>query len=163
MGPFAFRSHIVLSLVLLGLVVGCGDANRKKLVGIWQLENQSGLENRIASQDKVEKETDRSTGETNSEPSSDDKGDSKMSIEFRANGELLTQTQLGSQMGAIDQGKKGTWKFVGYDAETNSMQIECTLGMQNTEHEVVFDGENTISLMPPNMAGLNLKLTFVRK
>ena len=81
-----------------------------------------------------------------------------MSVEFKSNGTLLTRTS----MGAIEQDKTGSWKMLSFDEPTSTMQLECILGMQQTNVEVTLIDEQTIEMIPPNMAGLDIKLRFRR-
>jgi len=138
--PF-FTSPIQVVVLLLILVcVGCGNPDRRKLVGTWKLKHSDEIEERIAEID-------------------DEMPASRMSLQFKSNGRLTTTTRMGS----IDSNKDGTWKFVSFDEATQTMKISCTLGMQETEHEVQFLSDAKIKLAPPNMAGLNQKLEFQRE
>ncbi len=136
-----FKTVVLLRFwILLALLVavgGCGDPNRKLLVGLWQIKNQDKVERRITD---------------------DFQDDSRLTIEFRGGGKLLTVTRMGN----IDTEKAGTWKMLSFDDENSKMQIECKLFDQTTEHEVEFLDEKTIKMIPPNMAGTTMKLKFER-
>ena len=114
--------------------------DRKQLVGIWKLNHSAKVQDRISEPD------DHSTA-------------SKMLIRFRANGRLSTTTAMGN----IDSEKSGSWQFVEFDQETRMMTIKCTLGGQESEHQIEFLADDIIKLTPPNMAGLNSKLEFRRE
>lgn len=129
---------VALLVILVG--VGCGNPDRRKLVGTWQLKHSDEIEERIAELE-------------------DDMPASRMSLQFKSGGRLTTTTRMGS----IDSNKEGTWKFVSFDEATQTMSISCTLGMQETEHEIQFLSDSRIKLAPPNMAGLNQKLEFQRE
>lgn len=124
---------------LLNTFAGCGDPHRKRLVGLWELDHSERVEKRIADADEFASA-------------------SKMTIRFGSGGKLSTVTKMGS----IDGQKQGSWKFLEFDEETRVMRVECTIGMQTTEHEIEFVDEDQIKLVPPNMAGLSLKLNFRR-
>lgn len=136
------------------LATGCGNPDRARLVGTWNMQQPDSLMGRL----------NHETGETESENAAVDRDDfnqtPKMQIEFRGNGGLATITR----MGRVDpKPKQGSWQMVSYDSATNQMQIKCTLGLQQTEHEVTFLDANTIKLIPPNMAGTNVRITFSRQ
>ena len=84
----------------------------------------------------------------------------KMQIEFRANGTFSTITQMGR---VNPKPKIGNWEMVSFDAVSNKMQVKCKIGLQETEHEIEFVDTNTIRLVPPNMAGLSMKIRFQRQ
>lgn len=130
----------LLAVIALLFCVGCGNPDRKKLVGTWQLKHSDEIEERIA--------------ELN-----DDLPASKMSLLFRANGGLATITS----MGTINSEKTGSWEFLSFNEDSQTMKIKCTLNMQDTEHEIQFLSDSKIKLAPPNMAGLNQKLEFQRE
>ena len=130
----------LLAIVALLLCLGCGNPDRRKLVGTWQLKHSDEIEERIA--------------ELNDELPA-----SRMSLQFKSNGRLSTVTK----MGTIDSNKNGSWEFLSFDESTQTMKIKCTLVGQDTEHEVQFLSESKIKLAPPNLAGLNKKLEFQRE
>jgi hypothetical protein len=128
------------------LFAGCGnenDAKARPLIGIWVLEDSGDVARRTTSDD--------SPTEGQSEP--------RMQLEFTASGRLETRTNIN----AIDSRKTGTWQFIAYNDTAKVMDIECDLEGQKTSCEVEFVSEDKIKLNPPNMSGLNLKLTFKRK
>lgn len=147
-----------LAFLLLATLCSCGcqpapPAAAKPLIGTWVLSKPEQLADRINQANvglpRPEAETDES------DPSS---GGSKMMLEFRADGTLRTITD----MGQLQQEKKGVWKFVS-DAEAGKkLAIRCLLNQQTSDVEVEFIESDVISLVPPNMAGLNTKLTFRR-
>ncbi len=53
--------------------------------------------------------------------------------------------------------------MVSYNESTNSMTIKCDIQMQESEHEITFVDQDTIELVPPNMAGTAMKLKFKRQ
>lgn len=130
-----------LTLTLAAVcATGCGNPDRNQLVGKWTLDNSKRVEKRISAPEE-------------SSPAS------RMSLEFRSGGKLITITKMGD----IDREKRGTWKFLTYREEEKVAEIECVLGMQTTKHDVQILPDNRIKLAPPNMAGVDLKLTFQRE
>jgi hypothetical protein len=147
-----------LAFLLLAtqLVSGCQPsvpAPAKLLIGTWVLSQPERLADRInqanAGLPRPEAESDEPV------PSS---GGSKMMLEFRADGTLRTMTD----MGQLQQEKQGTWSFASDSNGGKKLAIRCLLNQQTSEVEVEFIEPELISLVPPNMAGLNTKLTFRR-
>jgi len=147
-----------LAFLLLAtqLVSGCQPsvpAPAKLLIGTWVLSQPERLADRInqanAGLPRQEAESDEPV------PSS---GGSKMMLEFRADGTLRTMTD----MGQLQQEKQGTWSFASDSNGGKKLAIRCLLNQQTSEVEVEFIEPELISLVPPNMAGLNTKLTFRR-
>ena len=66
-------------------------------------------------------------------------------------------------MGNIQGAKQGTWQVVDFDEATNVLKVNCLVGVESTEHAIEFLEEDLIQLVPPNMAGLTLKLKFRRQ
>lgn len=125
-------------------LVGCGDSNRAKIIGTWGIDKADTVMSRI------KQSGDTADGNTESP---------KMIMRFRRDGGLETKTQ----MGAVDREKKGRWEFVSFDSVTNAMIVSCEIQMETSEHEITFVDENTIELVPPNMAGTSMKLRFKRQ
>lgn len=148
--PLAFGLLITL------LVSGCQPSlpgSAKALVGTWELSQPERLADRInqanAGLPRPEAESD--------EPALPSDG-SKMILEFRADGTLRTITD----MGQLQQQKQGFWRFVSESEAGKKLAIRCLLNQQTSDVELEFIEADVISLVPPNMAGLNTKLTFRR-
>jgi hypothetical protein len=149
-------SKLAFMLLATLLASGCQPSvppPAKQLVGSWVLSQPERLADRI---------NQANTGLPRPESESDepvpDSGGSKMLLEFRANGSLRTVTD----MGQLQQEKQGTWTFVSDSGGGKKLAIRCLLNQQTSEVEVEFIEPELISLVPPNMAGLNTKLTFRR-
>jgi hypothetical protein len=146
----AFMSSITL------IVSGCQPSvptPAKPLVGTWVLSEPERLADRIN-----QANTGLPGPKAESDEPTPDSGGSKMMLEFRANGSLRTITD----MGQLQQEKQGTWSFVSGSNGGKKLAIRCLLNQQTSEVEVEFIEPELISLLPPNMAGLNTKLTFRR-
>ena len=132
-------------------IFGCGDSNRAKIIGTWCIDRADTVMSRIT------------TADTNSWDQHDDSSmteDSpKMLLRFYRNGRLETTTA----MGAVNRNKQGQWKMVSFNQSTNLMTIQCNIQMQESEHKITFVDQDTIELVPPNMAGTTMKLKFKRK
>ena len=144
-GYFAF-----LLLLSCLLSAGCGNSQRAKLVGTWEIEQPESLMQRL----------DEPTAEDSADVDAEMSRDPKMLLEFFRNGRLATTTAMGS---VKPTPKQGRWEMVSFDEPSQTMIIKCQIGLQESEHEVEFIDADTIKLVPPNMAGLRLKLRFQRK
>jgi len=156
MSRISLFSNFALMLSLTLLASGCQPSvpvPAKPLVGTWVLSQPERLADRI---------NQANTGLPRPEAESDEpvpgSGGSKMMLEFSANGSLRTITD----MGQLQQEKQGTWSFVAGSNGGKKLAIRCLLNQQTSEVEVEFIEPELISLVPPNMAGLNTKLTFRR-
>ena len=137
---------IVCGLLAFVLLPGCGNENEAKarpLVGTWVLEDSEDVARRTTSAE--------SATEGQSEP--------RMQLVFATGRRLETRTHINS----IDSRKSGTWQLIAYNDAAKVMDIECDLDGQKSNCEVEFLSEDRIKLNPPNMSGLNMKLTFKRK
>ncbi len=132
----------LFAFMLAPLLAGCGDPNRAKIIGNWEIKTADKVLRRF--KDK-EQNSNASTA-------------SRMRLEFRSGGTLKTSTHMGSIQGQ----KEGQWEWLSFDKDDSTAKLKITLGLQVTEHEVRFLDEQTIELVPPNMAGLDLKVQFVR-
>jgi hypothetical protein len=145
------RSLVLLAGIGACIFVGCNDPNRAKIVGTWTIQQADTVMSRVNAEEES--------------PSSDtaqisDAGESsKMQLVFRQNGVVETQTK----MGQLDQTKKGNWKLVSFDDSSKTMTITTKLMDQETETAIKFLEEDLIRLVPPNMAGLKMKLKFKRQ
>ena len=127
------------------IFAGCGDSNRTKIIGTWGIDKADTVMSRI-----------QQSGDNNDKDSSQSP---RMVLRFQRSGELETKTL----MGTVDREKKGKWNFVSYDPSNNSMAVTCEIQMETSEHEVTFIDDDTIELVPPNMAGTKMKLRFKRQ
>ena len=136
------RFAVVTAFMLATVLAGCGNPNRTKIIGTWEVESAASITSRL-------KETKVDSSNSN---------DSRMSVEFRSNGVLKTQTLMSS----MNHQKEGTWKLLSFDESNSTMRLKCILGLQETEHDIEFLDQDTIQMDPPNMAGLEMKLRFTR-
>ena len=143
--------NFVVASILLSclLVTGCGDPQRGKLVGTWEIEQSGSLERRL--------EDTSSSAELGLEAMPTG---SKMQLQFFRNGNLKTTTRIGM---VAPTPKQGHWEMLSFDESSGNMKVKCTIGLQETEHEIEFINAETIKLVPPNLAGLRLKLLFQKK
>lgn len=187
---YGCRPLLFLFLLSSMLVTGCSpDPDVKKLSGVWDLESGDRLARRLgqAATDStldrqkgsaIDSANDFASGLANGsadDPSFDSEmktdhfeiesfdhqpEESAMRIEFRRNGRLQTLTRMGK---ITPNPKQGTWKLISGDiASDGKITIECNLLGQTTEHEIRFIDEDTIEMVPPNMAGTHQKLRFLR-
>lgn len=139
-----------LASVLLVCAVGCTDPKAKPLVGRWVLEKPDRVMERIGGEHSARVQETASIDDSNSMP--------KMAITFESNGKFQTVTKMGS----MNREKNGTWQVISLDEEARKMTIRCTIGTEETDHSVELVDGSTIRLVPPNMAGLTMKMRFVR-
>lgn len=146
-------TNSVVGLFLLSclLVTGCGNSQRAKLVGIWQIETAESLLKRL--------DGPNNPGDSGSVDEISPAGPT-MQLQFFRNGGLTTTTQMGI---VSPTPKEGRWEMESFDDGSQTMKIRCLIGLQETEHDVEFVNADTIKMVPPNLAGLSLKLTFQRK
>lgn len=141
-----FKIHVLLASLFACTLIGCGNPNRAKIIGTWEIDQADRVMNRI-----------NEKGETSND---DEQNDSpKMLIRFLSNGGLETVTN----MGAIQQNKAGTWQLISFDEAAKEIVISCNIQSQKSEHKVSLIDDKTIKLVPPNMAGTTTKLKFRRQ
>ena len=144
-GRFAFTSLIACMLL------GCGDVNRAKIIGTWGIDRADTVMSRID-------QSDSSSG-TDADAKPDPESQPKMLVSFHRNGQLETSTA----MGTVHRKKAGRWELVSFNESEKIMTIECEMQMQKTQHEITFVDDDTIKLVPPNMAGTTMKTRFKRQ
>jgi len=140
--PILFRC--LLAAFFACTLVGCGDSNRNRLIGQWGITAPETVMDRI---DQADQPSDLPTQTEISR---------RMVLTFKRNGALNTKTRMGD----VDQEKTGTWKLISFDGASRLMVISCEINTQTSEHEITFVDEDTIELVPPNMAGLTMELKF---
>lgn len=140
-------------LLLLALVGCTGDPDRARIVGDWEIATADRL------MGQVNVEPLDSEGLVDSADNSEADQPPRMLVRFYNSGYLATETNMGS----MSTQKHGNWKFLSYDAQTRTAKIQCKLVDDTTDFDVIVEDENTLRLVPPNMAGLTKKLKFVRQ
>ncbi len=182
-------SWCLVFLVGLGLCVGCqsaGDgqvgsetqqAERARLAGVWVVEFE-------VNQDLVDQLLDGDPERQQSVQERSFRGAAKqlldgkigewseklersvsnsMQLEFAADGTWASRTEMAVARGE----KRGTWSI--QDRGEDFMLIRCTRVEANSrqvesmETRVTFLTPDRIRLVPPNMAGTELELTFARE
>ncbi len=141
--PRQFSVFAIAGMLAL-LLAGCGDRERQKLIGVWEIETADKLIDRVGGDDPPESDA------------------VPMTIEFGSRGQLVTTTQVG----AIGKVKTGDWELIRSEADRSF--VRCTLtgehiGTQTSEVEIEWLDSETIKMTPPNMAGLRMKLRFSRQ
>ena len=130
---------LIVFIVAAVVLAGCGDPDRAKLIGTWQIKAADDVADRIDASD-------------------DESSPPRMSIEFANSGTFKTTTVMGN----IDRTKEGSWIWVSYDESKQTAVVKCTVGLQETDHDISWIDESVIELIPPNLAGLDMRLRFVR-
>ena len=149
MKPTTQISKLSCCLLLLALAGCTGDPDRARIVGDWEIATADHL------MEQVNAQPDGSIGL--SDPATDQPP--RMLIHFYNSGYLATETNMGN----VSTKKQGNWKFLSYDAQTRTVKIQCKLVDDTTDFDVIVQDDDTIRLVPPNMAGLKTKLKFVRQ
>lgn len=147
----ANKHGFLIASICACMLTGCGDENRSKIIGTWGIEQADTVMSRINRSNSESNEQDVESGLEASTP--------KMTLKFLRNGRLETSTS----MGAIVRQKQGTWELISFDESTSTMTLLCDIQQQKSEHEVEFVGQDTIKLVPPNMAGTKMKIKFKRQ
>jgi len=148
MKPTTQTFKFACSLLLLALAGCAGDPDRDRIVGDWEIATADHLMGQVNAQPD---------GSTVRDPATTQPP--RMLIHFYNSGYLATETNMGS----MSTKKQGKWKFLSYDAQTRTAKIQCKLVDDTTDFDVVVQDENTLRLVPPNMAGLKTKIKFVRQ
>jgi len=142
------KRRLLLASMFACMFAGCGDSNRSKIIGTWGIEQADTVMSRIVSEE-----------DGNSQINAVEPEPPKMLLMFHRNGRLETATRMGD----LSQEKTGQWEMISFDESTNSMTIACELQMQKSDYVVTFFDQDTIKLIPPNMAGTKMKLKFKRQ
>ena len=142
-----------LPLGMCCLLSGCWTAipdEAQKLVGSWQMMtdqevrssdvDDETLANRMA---RDSNRVDQAVGNQN-----------LMRVEFSADGVLKTYAL---------QEKTGSWKFESVEESGMVINVICDLGGEQVSTRVQFHSDDTISMVPPNIAVLERELMFKRE
>ncbi len=147
-------SVVVLLAAACWSVSGCQPTINSTLVGSWELTQAEDLADRVG-QSANELASDAASGRSNV-PSDDQPLESPMTIRFGGDGKLETATN----MGGIQSQKQGTWEM---KSAGPPMVIAFVINGQPAETEIEWIGNDQIKMVPPNMAGLTMKLVFRRR
>ena len=139
----------LLALLIACICIGCGDSNRARIIGNWGIEQPESVMNRLPDSSESEIGNDE---RVEPEPP-------RMLLKFYRSGVLETSTRMGS----VNQEKSGRWTFDSYDEASQTMRVTCEIQGQKAEQGITFIDPDTIELVPPNMAGLTMKLRFKRQ
>jgi hypothetical protein len=147
-----FRSPLLLvfTLLVIGVNSGCTDPKAAPLLGRWVLEKPDRVMDRIGG--------DAPGGGLESDSIDDSTAMPRMAISFFSGGKFQTQTAMGN----VNREKNGAWHVISLDEEARKMTIRCSIGSDETDHSIDLIDGSTIRLVPPNMAGLTMKMRFVR-
>jgi hypothetical protein len=148
---------LFLALAVLA-VSGCSTTIDHELVGVWVLDQADDLADRVgqkisaidpasASGNQTEAPPETSVGQADPPP---------MQIEFSRTGQLTTATR----MGGIQSDKQGTWSV---KSAGPPLVIAFEIAGQPAETEIEWIGADRIKMVPPNMAGLTMKLVFRKR
>jgi hypothetical protein len=147
--PLAFRVLAAAGAVGTLSLASCGR-QPTGLVGNWSAQ---ALPKSMLQEDASPLDS------PNAQEKSADGGETPtMELRFYRNGRLDTVTRLPQ----IQTHKSGTWRLIHSDPPQRRITIECELLGQTTEHVIEWIDDDTIRLIPPNMAGLKLELDFKR-
>lgn len=137
-------------LLAIACIAGCTDPQATRLVGRWVLEKPDRVMDRIGSDAPDSGPETDSIDDSNSTP--------RMAITFFSDSTFQTQTAMGN----VNREKNGAWQVISLDEVGHKMTIRCTIGSDETDHSIELINGSTIRLVPPNMAGLTMKMRFVR-
>ena len=156
MKPTLLIFEILCCLLLLALNGCSGDPDRNRIVGDWEIATADRLMGQVNAAP-----LNSSSGDSSAVPNNDSSETNKprMLIRFYYSGALSTETN----MGYVSTKKQGSWKFLSFDPDTRTAKIQCKLVDDTTDFDVIVEDEDTLRLVPPNMAGLKKKMKFVRQ
>lgn len=162
------RFHFNVITITCGFLVlacsGCQHEVASKLAGRWDMLPPDEIP---ASPDESAKATaspasEKALGDTEDLFDSVAGGDvtGTMSLVFHRNGQLETYTDF--PMASTGKPKIGKWSILSWDADEKIATVRCDLFDEITETKITFIDDNTIQLIPPNIAVLEMELRFRR-
>ncbi len=145
-------------------MLGCQHEVASKLTGRWDMlppdqiataGGQAKADGETSSNEKAADATEDlydsvAGGETNG----------TMSLVFHRNGKLETFTDF--PMASTGKPKVGKWSILSWNKKAEVATVRCDLFDEITETKVTFIDDNTIQLIPPNIAVLEMELRFRR-
>ena len=160
------------------LIAGCGvDPQIQRMVGTWELELEvnPGLVDQLLDGDpdreiSFQERLMRGAAKrllADKAPEIEEKlggvAGKSMQLRFDANGTWSSQTLMSVAQGE----KRGRWRILA--SEVDQLQLECVWTepksgeSQASQIRVQFLGPDKLRMIPPNMAGTDLELTFIRQ
>ena len=152
---------VTLLLLLVFGTTGCQNEAASKLVGRWDMLPPEKISDEDAGDTEAsdEKAVDDTENLYNSVAGGEIEG--SMSLVFHRNGKLETFTDF--PMASTGEPKVGKWSLLSWDENGQVATLRCDLFDEVTETRVTFIDDDTIQLIPPNIAVLELELRFRRK
>lgn len=151
----------MLLLATLLACTGCQNRVASKLAGRWDM-----LPPEAITDEAVERNSDASENKAvdntedlyNSIANGETAG--SMSLVFHRNGKLETFTDF--PMASSGKPKTGRWKLKSWNEQQQVAVLECDLFDELVETSVRFIDDDTIQLVPPNIAVLKMEFRFRR-
>jgi hypothetical protein len=150
-------SFLTLLAVALPITCGCQHPVASKLSGRWDMLPPEALQG-DAGGEQDQQATDNASDLYDSVAGGESAG--TMSLVFHRNGKLETFTDF--PMASTGRPKVGTWSILSWDEPGRIATLKCTLLDEVTETRVTFIDDDTIQLIPPNIAVLEMELRFRR-
>lgn len=168
----------ICCLVPLAILSGCGgDVRMSRLAGTWELNLQSSdaivdhlLDGQIPEDasfmQKLAVQSAKNFAKTKLNElakKTSEVTDYSMTLQFNTDGTWSSETNFPMAKGK----KSGLWKVI--EVTEDSMEISCQWTdkksgkSDNLRTKVTFIEPTTITLVPPNMAGTEMELTFDRQ
>lgn len=162
------RFHFNLLTLTIGFLVlacvGCQHEAASKLAGRWDMLPPNKIPSVPGKDDpaKTNSSSEKVLGDTEDLYDSVAGGEvtGTMSLVFKRNGQLETYTDF--PMASTGKPKIGKWSILSWDAEAKVATVRCDLFDEITETKITFIDDNTIQLIPPNIAVLEMELRFRR-
>lgn len=137
------------------MLAGCQPKMASKLQGRWELDESKSLATRMLGPDSKLPGGDLIDSAAQGLA---DRARVSMVVEFGRGGKLTTETNV---MGETST-KNGTWKLV--EHTENTAKVEFVLDEYEAQTITVrFEDDDTIEMVPPNLAVLERKLMFKRR
>lgn len=166
--PMLARLHSSFLLTTCGFLllasVGCQHEVASKLAGRWDMlpPNEIPSESKQNTQREAVASSEKALDDTEDLYDSVAGGEvtGTMSLVFHRNGQLETYTDF--PMASTGKPKIGKWSILSWDAAEKVATVRCDLFDEITETKITFIDDNTIQLIPPNIAVLEMELRFRR-
>ncbi len=154
------RALTICLLPILLLASGCQHPATSKITGRWDLLVAEQIDSNSEQQndDSTQQVLDNTENLFNSIANGETTG--TMSLVFHGNGKLETFTDF--PMASTGKPKVGTWSIQDWQPDQSLLVIECVLQDETISTNIQFIDDNTIELIPPNIAVLEKEFRFQR-